>query len=291
METAVDIFNNKENFEHAQRVAIALSKSSMIPTTYQGDRGIPNTIVALEMAHRIGMSPFMVMQNLHVIQGRPSWSSTFLIAAINTCGKFEPIKFRMEGQGDNRSCVAWTKDKSGEILESPKVDMEMAKAEGWLQKNGSKWKTMPELMLRYRAASFFSRLYAPEIAMGMHTDEELLDGSISKTEIVNDLDLTKLIELPNPPLPQIETEKDNIETSVVLEPEVREEKVEYPKAPGLAANDLIQRLKPITENSAFVKFKKDSAHMIKTFQGEDYEAVKKALSIKEAELIKNTNSN
>ena len=53
----------------------------------------------------------------------------------------------------------------------------MVKAEKWLQKNGSKWQTMPELMFHYRAASFFGRLYAPDILKGMHTIEENLDIS------------------------------------------------------------------------------------------------------------------
>jgi hypothetical protein len=53
--------------------------------------------------------------------------------------------------------------------------MKMAKAEGWVSKNGSKWQTMPELMIRYRAAAFFGRLYAPEIMMGMQTMEEVID--------------------------------------------------------------------------------------------------------------------
>jgi hypothetical protein len=51
----------------------------------------------------------------------------------------------------------------------------MANAEGWVSKAGSKWKTMPELMMRYRAAAFFGRLYAPEITMGMHSVEEVVD--------------------------------------------------------------------------------------------------------------------
>ncbi len=51
----------------------------------------------------------MVMQNVHIIQGRPSWSSQFIIAAINGCGRFAPLQFRMAGEGDKRSCVAFAK--------------------------------------------------------------------------------------------------------------------------------------------------------------------------------------
>jgi hypothetical protein len=34
---------------------------------------------------------------------------------------------------------------------------------------------MPELMLRYRSAAFFARLYAPDITLGMQTAEEVED--------------------------------------------------------------------------------------------------------------------
>lgn len=81
----------------------------------------------------------------------------------------------MSGEGDKRACKAWTNDKAGERLEGPEVSIAMAKAEGWYEKTGSKWKTMPELMLRYRAAAFFGRLYAPDVLMGMQTAEEVID--------------------------------------------------------------------------------------------------------------------
>jgi hypothetical protein len=159
-----------QSFEHAQRVAKALSSSTMIPKDYQNN--IPNTLVALEMAHRIGASPLMVMQNLHIIQGRPSWSSAFIIAALNASGRFTALKYK----ATDKSCQAYATEKAtGELLEGPTVTLDMAKAEGWLTKQGSKWQTMPELMLMYRAAAFFGRLYAPEIMMGMHAVEEISD--------------------------------------------------------------------------------------------------------------------
>ncbi|WP_252151905.1 hypothetical protein [Acinetobacter sp. ANC 4177] len=57
----------------------------------------------------------------------------------------------------------------------------MAVKEGWYQKNGSKWQSMPEQMLRYRAASFFGRIYAPDLLMGLRTQEEELDSMIDVT--------------------------------------------------------------------------------------------------------------
>jgi hypothetical protein len=159
------------SFEMAQRQAKALSASDLVPQQYKNN--VANTLVALEIANRIGASPLMVMQNLNIIHGRPSWGSSFIIAAINGSGKFTALRF----VGDlSKGIKAVCQEKAtGELLEGPTVTMDMAKAEGWLDKAGSKWKTMPELMMRYRAAAFFGRLYAPEITMGMHSTEEVVD--------------------------------------------------------------------------------------------------------------------
>lgn len=178
-----------QTFDHAQRVAKMLSSSSLIPKEYQNN--VQNTMIALEMANRIGASPLMVMQNLYIVHGKPSWSSTFIIASINACKKFSPLRFELSGEGDEYGCFAWALDiVTKDRLEGPKVTMKMAKAEGWLDKNGSKWKTMPELMLRYRAAAFFGRLYAPELMMGMQTQEEVVD--ISHEEVITE-ELVKVL--------------------------------------------------------------------------------------------------
>jgi hypothetical protein len=197
-----------QGFEHAQRVAKMLSSSSLVPKEYQGR--VDNAMIALEMANRIGASPLMVMQNLHVIQGRPSWSSPFIIASLNSCGRFSPLRFISSGEGDAYGYEAHAEDKKGELLKGPKVDWKMVKDEGWLSKNGSKWKTMPELMFRYRSAAFFGRLYAPDILMGMHTVEETLD--IQPQIIVEEpaITLEQLQELYQEKLPELtKSEMDN----------------------------------------------------------------------------------
>jgi hypothetical protein len=186
------VFANAQSFETAQRIAGALSKASLVPKEYLNN--LPNCLIALEIAQRTGASPLLVMQNLYIVHGKPSWSSQFIISAINSCGRFKPLRFDLTGksEADERTCVAWTVERNVElpadvgtleqaraknvpVLESPPVSIKIAKAEGWFDKNGSKWKTMPELMLRYRAATFFGRLYAPEILMGMRTEDESHD--------------------------------------------------------------------------------------------------------------------
>lgn len=166
----------------AYRVATCLAKSDLVPSTFQGRP--ENCMIALEMAGRIGASPLMVMQNLYLVHGKPAWSSQFLVACINASGKFTPLRYRMTGEKgkDTYGCVAWAKDSSGEVLESPEITIGMAKNEGWYSKSGSKWVTMPELMLRYRCATLFARLYAPELTMGIQTAEEVTDITPAATD-------------------------------------------------------------------------------------------------------------
>lgn len=189
-------FSTAEGFDLIQRQAKVLASSALVPKEYQGN--IANCIIGLEIANRMNASPLAVLQNLYIVHGKPGWSSTFIIAAINSTGKFSPLRFFLTDPEKpkevtatiyefgkpktvketiaNQTCTAWViETATGERLESPPVSLEMAVKEGWYSKNGSKWQTMPLLMLRYRAAAFFGRLYAPEVLMGMPTVEEAQD--------------------------------------------------------------------------------------------------------------------
>jgi len=197
------VFNDETNFALAQRMAKALCESSLVPKEYQ--KNTPNCLIALEMANRIGASPLMVMQHLNIIYGKPSWSSTFLIASINSCGRFESLRYKYIGEKntDSWGCIAYTTDrKTGEILEGAEITIGMAKKEGWFSKSGSKWQSLPQLMLQYRSAAFFSRVYCPEITMGMQTADEVVDTGIIdishvqkdvKNEIENNANKEELI--------------------------------------------------------------------------------------------------
>jgi hypothetical protein len=130
----------------------------------------------MEISGRMGLSPLQIMQNLHVIHGRPSWSSQFIIATINGCGRFTPLDYNITGEGDNMACQAVaTEIATGKELKGPTVSIAMAKKEGWYSKTGSKWQSFPELMLRYRAAAFWGRVYVPEYLVGMKTQEEVIE--------------------------------------------------------------------------------------------------------------------
>lgn len=177
---AISAFASEGNFTAAQRMARALAASSLVPKAYQGN--LPNVLIAMELAHRIGCSVLMCMQQLDVIHERPSWRSQFLIATVNSCGRFEPMDFQFQGEEgkDSWGCRAVATERaSGKDRRGPLVTIAIAKAEGWYARNGSKWKTLPELMLIYRAAAFWTRVYAPELSLGMHTSDEVTDMGLA----------------------------------------------------------------------------------------------------------------
>ncbi|MDR0881607.1 MAG: recombinase RecT [Candidatus Adiutrix sp.] len=169
-------FYSGASFSLAMRVGTMFSQSTLVPKHYQGNPA--NCLIALNMAKRLGADPLMAMQNLHIINGNPGWSSQFLIASFNMCGRFSSIHYKWvgtEGQ-DDYGCQAWAVEKAtNDTLEGSPVTIAIAKKEGWFQRTGSKWQTMPKQMLMYRAAAWLVRAYAPEIAMGLHTAEEMLD--------------------------------------------------------------------------------------------------------------------
>ena len=182
---ALGIFGTSDNFLLATQMAKALSASTVVPKEYQGNYA--NSLVAIEMSQRLKTSPLMVMQNLNVIQGRPSWSAQFLIAMVNNSGLYD-FELQYEEVADKNgkpfSCTCWT-ERKGRKVNGIVVDMEMAKAEGWVDKNGSKWKTMPQVMLRYRAAAFFERMNCPEVGLGIYTQDEIIDGDFKEYPLEN----------------------------------------------------------------------------------------------------------
>lgn len=169
-------FTSLQGFELVQRAAKMLCASTLVPKEYQNN--IPNCAIALNMAMRVGADPLMVMQNLVIVHNRPTWSSQFLIATVNTCGRFSALRYEFFGARgtDEWGCRAWAIEKAtGEKLVGTDVTIAIAKKEGWYGRNGSKWQSIPQQMLMYRAGSWWTRAYAPELSMGLHTADEFRD--------------------------------------------------------------------------------------------------------------------
>lgn len=169
---------NPAAFDQIWRASKLFASSDLVPTAYKGKP--ENCFIAIEMADRMGISPFAMLQSLVIIQGKPSMEAKLIIALVNDSGIFEnPLEYEVEGDDPHAQnyrvrCFA-TMKKTGKLCQGPWITYQMVKGEGWLDKGGSKWKTMPGIMFAYRAASFFAKLYAPNITMGMQTREEMED--------------------------------------------------------------------------------------------------------------------
>jgi len=211
----VSVFNSMESFQQAQRMIKPLMDSTMVPDAYRGSAA--NCMVAMEMSHRIGKSVLEVMQNMQIVKGNTGWKSEYVIMSINKSGLFEDALEFIFSE-DRQSCYALAVRKSNKKqLQGTPVSMVMAKAEGWLDKNGSKWKTMPEQMLMYRAATFFCRVYCPEVLAGVQTSDEIIDIGYSEMPSNNSA-VDKINNIVNTELVVYENFETVVETPIQSEP-------------------------------------------------------------------------
>ena len=180
--TAVTMWNDPKLMNMSFRTARMLSCSAMVPDSYRNSP--ENCLVAIDIANRMGVSPLMVMQNLYVVKGKPSWSGSFCAAAINGCGRFSPMDYVFVGEEGKPSwgCYATAvRLSTGKRCVSDTITIDMAQKEGWFSKKDkygketSKWQTMPRQMMMYRAAAFFARAHCSDILMGIPTKEEIQD--------------------------------------------------------------------------------------------------------------------
>ena len=176
----VTVWTDKKQFDQLLRAANMLSQTSIIPATYQGKP--QDCFVALEMATRMGVSPLVVMQNMYVVKGKPAWAGQACTMFINSCGKFTQVKHVYTGEKgtDSRGCYVTATRISDDIqVNGVEVTIAMAKAEGWTA--NTKWRTMPELMLAYRASAFFARVHCPEALMGVQLADEIYDTDANRS--------------------------------------------------------------------------------------------------------------
>lgn len=177
-------FSSVENFQKIFDIGKMFASSQLVPQNYQGKP--MDCVIAVDMANRMGISPMMVMQNLHVVKGKPQWSGQACMSLIIGSNDFKNVRpiYTGERNTDSWGCYIRAEDKTtGEIIKGTEVTIGMAKAEGWYSKpdkygkETSKWQTMPEQMLAYRAAAFFARVYIPNALMGVFVEGEVEDIS------------------------------------------------------------------------------------------------------------------
>lgn len=172
---AVTMWNDAKLYNQSLAMAQTLSKSEIIPQSYKGKPA--DCLIAIDIANRLGLSPAIVMQNSQCVRGNFTWKGSACKAMIDGCGKYQKTRYVYVGEEgkDSYGCYLEAIDNDGDIIKGVPVTIAMAKKEGWYNKDGSKWQTMSDLMLKYRAAAFFMRTECASIAMGFLTKEEVED--------------------------------------------------------------------------------------------------------------------
>ena len=194
-ESQVSVYSDVNIYGQYLEMAKDLSQTELVPTN---SRNKPeNCLLAIDVARQIGCkSPLFVMQNLYVVNGKPSWSGQYCTAVVRA--NFKDVKViwygKIDGAIEEKGCRVTAIDKNGTECIGTKVTIEMAKKEGWYSKKDkfgketSKWQTMPEQMLQYRAFTFFARVYCPEKLLGINDEYEQDDILIERSEAVTRLD-------------------------------------------------------------------------------------------------------
>lgn len=172
---AVTMWNDAKLYNQSLSMAQTLSKSEIIPQSYKGKPA--DCLIAIDIANRLGLSPAIVMQNSQIVRGNFTWRGSACKAMIDGCGRYQKTRYVYVGEEgkDSYGCYLEAIDNDGDIIKGVPVTIAMAKKEGWYNKDGSKWQTMSDLMLKYRAAAFFMRTECASIAMGFLTKEEVED--------------------------------------------------------------------------------------------------------------------
>lgn len=189
-EVSINFFASEDNFNLGQRMAKVFASSNLVPQQYQNNVG--NVMIAMNMAQRMKADPLMVMQNLCIVHGTPAFEAKFAIACFNATGKYTPIRYEEIGEKgkDSYGMYAYSIDKgTGDLLRGPEITIALAKKEGWYDRN-AKWKSIPQLMLRYRAASWFIRTTDPGVMMGFQTTDEAED--VEYATVIEDKSVTEI---------------------------------------------------------------------------------------------------
>ena len=223
--TELNMFGSITAFEVGQRMAKVFATSALVPESYHNNIG--NCMIALNLAQRMKSDPLMVMQNLVIVHNKPTFEAKFAIACFNATRKYSPIRYKEIGEKgkDSYGMYAYAFDlKDGTALKGPEITIKLAKGEGWYQRN-KKWETMPELMLRYRSASWFIRTTDPGVMMGFQTKDEVED--VEGVEVPIDTP-TGIVTTQEPEVVDIDTQiqsenSDTAEQVADAEPEKNEQ--------------------------------------------------------------------
>lgn len=159
------------NLTEAMTFAKMIADSDLAPKDFKGKPG--NVLIAMQMGAEVGLAPMQAVQNIAVINGRPSLWGDAALAVVQAHAAYEFHNEKMEGAGDNRVAVFQIKRRGQELHETRFSVADARKALLW-GKQGP-WTQYPDRMQQMRARSFGLRDKFSDALRGLITAEEAMD--------------------------------------------------------------------------------------------------------------------
>jgi hypothetical protein len=215
-----------EDFDKSKAIANYLAASDLIPSHFQ--KKPSNVLIALEFAHRNNIAPFAAMQSMFVVHGRVGMSASMAISLARKHNVWRSLKYVCKGEGNSLSVTAIATLHDGTEVDTT-VSYAMADAAGWTK--NAMYKSIPEQMLKYRAAIFLIRSNFPEILFGLQTTEEIQDIYESKRVTPEDRKQAIEAEVVTQNVEVVTQTKEPVVTveNVVTMEQMTEHRTELPK--------------------------------------------------------------
>ncbi len=219
-----------------------LADSSMVPKAYQGKP--QDILVCVQWGQEIGLAPLQALQNIAVINGKPSIYGDAMIALVQNSSQCEGIEESIEGEGTANPVAVCVAHRKGRKAVVAKFSVEDAKRAGLWGKGGP-WQAYPKRMLQMRARGFALRDQFADVLKGLLTIEEAMDTDevTEKPEPIRKKDMPRnpldLVAAPTPVV--IEPQLESPAEPVVVEPQV----IEPPKPLELEPLEQLQDVEHI----------------------------------------------
>lgn len=179
------------NLKEAMEYATIIANSAMVPKTYQGKAG--DILVAVQMGAELGLKPIQALQNIAVINGKPSVYGDALLALVQAHPSFEDIKEWYDDKTNTAFCTVKRKNQTEHTVS---FSIEDAKKAGLWGKSGP-WTQYPKRMMQMRARGFALRDKFADALGGLITVEEAQDYQVVDTQEKDVTPITKTDMLSN----------------------------------------------------------------------------------------------
>lgn len=169
-----------QTFEQMMRYAELVAKSALVPKDYQGKPH--DCLIAMQWATELGLNPLQGLQNIAVINGRPSLWGDMLPALVKNHPSYEWMKETIEKNVDGALlkavCIGKRKGHpEPEIREFSVHDAQKANLWG----KAGPWTLYPQRMLQMRARAWLCRDLWSDALRGLQVAEEMQDAPVEAT--------------------------------------------------------------------------------------------------------------